>query len=147
MDRESGVSDEPRPTPTCCGCIVNAGRMLLIERAQEPNKGYWSFPGGRIKLGETILDAVRREVHEETGLIIEPERVFQVYDWITRGQGGRIRFHYLVNYVMCQYVSGEVIAGSDAADVRWFSESEISGLTMHPFARETAFRLLRGEER
>jgi ADP-ribose pyrophosphatase YjhB (NUDIX family) len=104
MDRESGVNEELRPTPTCLGCIVNTGRILLIQRAAEPNKGYWSFPGGRVELGETILDAVRREVHEETGLTVEPQRAFQVYDWITRDEAGDVRFHYLVNYVLCRYV-------------------------------------------
>ncbi len=137
------MDDQPRPTPTCCGCIVREGRILLIKRGQEPNKGYWSFPGGRIKLAETICEAVGREVQEETGLTIEPERVFQVYDWIGRDEAGNVRFHYLVNYVLCRYVSGEATAGSDAANVGWFSEAEIPGLTMHPFARQTALRLLR----
>jgi ADP-ribose pyrophosphatase YjhB (NUDIX family) len=144
-DHDDTIDRQPRPTPTCCACIVRDGRILLIERAQEPNEGYWSFPGGRIEFGETVFEAVRREVHEETGLTIEPERVFQVYDWITRDDGGSVRFHYLVNYVLCRYVSGEPTARSDAADVGWFSEVDIPGLTMHPFARQTALSLLRGE--
>jgi len=133
----------PRPTPTCCACVVREGRVLLIKRAQEPNKGFWSFPGGRIELGETIFEAVQREVFEETGCTVEPEKVFQVYDWITRDDSGEIKFHYVVNYVRCSYRSGEARATSDASDVRWVAEPDIADLTMHPFARETALRLLR----
>lgn len=59
--------------------------------------------------------------------------------------GGSARFHYLVDYVLCGYVSGEPTARSDAADVGWFSEADVPGLTMHPFARATVLRLLRGE--
>jgi len=133
----------PRPTPTCLACIVHQGRLLLIQRAQEPSKGYWSFPGGRIELGETVFAAVKREVKEEVGIAVEPERVFHVYDWISRDEVGRVRFHYLVNYVRCRYLSGEPRAMSDASQVRWVTEPDLPPLTMHPFARQTALRLLR----
>ncbi len=145
-DGADAASGRGSPTPTCSACILRCGRILLIQRAQEPNKGYWSFPGGRVELGETIFEAVRREVQEETGLTIEPERVFQVYDWITRDEAGDVRFHYVVNYVRCRHVAGEPCATDEAADVRWALESDIPGLMMDPFVRETAFRLLRGEE-
>jgi 8-oxo-dGTP diphosphatase len=137
----------PRPTPTCCACIVHQGRVLLIQRAQEPNKGFWSFPGGRIELGETIFQAVTREVREETGIEIEPVKVFQVYDWIVRDDAGRIRFHYVVNYVRARYLAGEPRAGDDAVEVRWIRAEEISALAMHPFARQIADRLLCGSLR
>jgi 8-oxo-dGTP diphosphatase len=131
-----------RPTPTCCACIVHRGRLLLIQRANQPGKGFWSFPGGHIELGETIFEASVREVREEVGIEIEPLEVFQVYDWIARDNAGRLRFHYLVNYVRARYLSGEPRACDDAAQVRWVTESEIPRLTMHPFVRQTALRLL-----
>jgi 8-oxo-dGTP diphosphatase len=131
-----------RPTPSCCACIVHEGRLLLIARAQEPGKGNWSFPGGRIELGETIFEAIRREVREETGVMIDPEEVFQVHDWITRDETGQVRFHYITNYVRARYVGGETRASSDAYDARWLTAPELEGLPMHPFAREMARRLL-----
>ena len=133
----------PRPTPTCCACLIHEGRIFLIQRAHEPNRGFWSFPGGRVELGETILDAVTREVREETGIEIEPVEVFQVYDWIVRDEAGRVRFHYVVNYVRARYLSGEPRARDDALQVRWTKAKEIPSLTMHPFARRTATQLLR----
>ena len=147
-DRATGPADRPfRPTPTCCACIVHQGRILLIQRAQDPNKGFWSFPGGRVELGETILEAVRREVREETGIEIEPLEVFQVYDWIVRDDAGNLRFHYVVNYVRARYLSGEPHGSDDAAQARWTTEDEIPRLTMHPVARKTALRLLREADR
>ena len=134
---------EPRPTPTCCACVVHNGRLLLIQRAREPGKGGWSFPGGRIRLGETIFAAVTREVREETGIEIRPLRVFQVYDWITRDEAGRVLFHYVVSYVRASYLSGEAHPGDDAAQACWVTEPELEALEMHPFTRQTAVRLLR----
>ena len=52
--------------------IVEAGRVLLVRRGTEPLKGHWSLPGGLVELGEGLLNAVVREVREETGLIVEP---------------------------------------------------------------------------
>ena len=128
--------------PTCCACILHQGRVLLIQRAQEPGKGNWSFPGGRIEFGETIAEAVKRETLEETCLQVEPLRTFQVYDNITRGDDGRIRFHYLVHYVSARYLSGAPCAREDAAGIMWAGQSELADLTMHPFVRDTALRLL-----
>jgi len=131
------------PTPTCCACIVRDGRLLLIQRAAEPSKGGWSFPGGRVELGESIFEAVTREVREEAGIEIEPLETFQVYDWITRDEAGGVRFHYVVNYVRARYLSGQPHPGDDAAQVRWVTEGDLGSLPMHPFARQTALRLLR----
>jgi ADP-ribose pyrophosphatase YjhB (NUDIX family) len=60
----------PRPTVACVGAVVHdaAGRLLLIRRGQEPSRGLWSLPGGRVEPGETVAAAVVREVREETGL-------------------------------------------------------------------------------
>jgi 8-oxo-dGTP diphosphatase len=121
---------------------VREGRILLIQRAHEPSKGLWSFPGGRIEFGERIVDAVKREVLEETGVTVEPGKIFQVYDWIVKGESGGVDFHYVVNYLRCRYVSGDPRAASDALRVRWVTASEVADLDMHPFARQTALRLL-----
>jgi ADP-ribose pyrophosphatase YjhB (NUDIX family) len=139
---DANRDDPPRPTPTCCACIVHGGRLLLIQRGKEPNQGFWSFPGGRIELEDTIFETAVREVREETGVEIEPLELFQVYDWIVRDEADCVRFHYVVNYVRARCLSGVPRAASDAAAVRWVTESDLPALTMHPFVRETAARLL-----
>jgi len=142
QDRDPVMPRDHCPTPTCCACIIHDGKLLLIQRATEPSKGQWSFPGGRIELGETIFEAVKREVGEEVGIEVEPQRVFQVYDWIVRDEDGGVRFHYLVNYVRCRYQGGDPRASSEASAWKWVTLDELEGLTMHPFVRQTARRLL-----
>ncbi|MBE9566327.1 MAG: NUDIX hydrolase [Proteobacteria bacterium] len=133
-----------RPTPTCCACIVRRGRLLLIQRGTEPNKGLWSFPGGRIELGETLFEAVKREAGEETGIEVEPLELFQTHDWIVRDDAGQVCFHYLVNLVRARHLSGKARPGDDALQTKWATETEITRLAMDPFVRETALRILRG---
>jgi len=103
--------------------IVNAGRVLLVRRGSEPMKGCWSLPGGLVELGETLLDAVEREVKEETGLVVEPLELIEVLDRIHR-QGERVQYHYVVADYHCRVVGGDLQAASDAAAVRWVERSE-----------------------
>ena len=136
--------DSVRPTPTACACIVRRGRLLLIQRGTEPNKGLWSFPGGHIELGETLFEAVKREAGEETGIEVEPLELFQTHDYIARDEAGRVCFHYLVNLVRARYLAGTPRPGDDAVDTRWATEADIAGLPMDPFIRDVARRVLRG---
>ena len=66
------------------GVIVQAGKALIVKRAHEPRKGEWSLPGGRVELGETLIDATRREMHEETGLDVEVGEMIEVFDRVHR---------------------------------------------------------------
>ena len=141
---EATEKDAARPVPTCAAYVLHEGRLLLIQRGTEPNKGLWSFPAGRIELGETLFEAVKREAKEEAGIEIEPLELFQTHDWIARDDAGRVCFHYLVNLVRARYLSGTPRAGDDAVDTRWATEAHIAGLPMDPFIRDVALRVLRG---
>ena len=136
--------DPARPAPTGCACVLHEGRLLLIQRGTEPNKGLWSFPGGRIELGETLFEAVKREAKEEAGVEVEPLELFQTHDWIARDEAGRVCFHYLVNLVRARYRGGQPHAGDDAVDTRWATEADLADLPMDPFIRDVARRVLRG---
>src|SRR5690242_1747765 len=95
------------------------GPIVLVERGHEPSKGLWSLPGGLVEAGETLEDAVRREVREETGLRVEPVRLFEVFERIVRDSSGRAEYHYvLVDYV-CKVVGGELRAGDDVDNAVW----------------------------
>ena len=100
---------------------------MLVERAREPLKGWWSIPGGLLETGEMLEDAVRREVREETGLLIEIVSRFDIFERIMRDQEGRAEYHYvLVDYV-CKVTGGELVPGDDVSRVEWVSCANLRG--------------------
>ena len=106
--------------------IVRRGdRFLLVCRGKEPNKGRWGFPGGVQELGESVVDGARRELAEETGLAAGGGRALGTLDAIDRDEAGRVRYHYTLVVVLMAEVTGEPIAGDDAAEVGWFGLAEL----------------------
>jgi ADP-ribose pyrophosphatase YjhB (NUDIX family) len=98
------------------------GRLLLVERANEPNRGQWSLPGGRVEPGESGEQAVLREVAEETGLAVAIVRLCGV---VSR-PGGDVR--YEISDYECAVSAGEAAAASDAAALRWVDRAELTEL-------------------
>ena len=110
--------------------IVADGRALLIRRGQPPLLGEWSLPGGVLECGETLREAVAREAHEETGLVVETGEMLGVYERVIRDDEKRVRYHYVLIDFLCRAIGGDLKAGSDAADVRWFTRDEIPALNL-----------------
>ncbi|MFA5309887.1 MAG: NUDIX hydrolase [Dehalococcoidales bacterium] len=118
------------------GAVVFRGeRILLIKRGKEPSKGQWSIPGGVIELGESVSQAVKREVMEECSIHIEIERVLDAVDNIVKDPDGKIRYHYVIIDLLTRYASGELQAGDDAAECGWFMPGEAAGLDLTPSLR------------
>ena len=105
-------------------------RVLLIRRGTPPLLGEWSLPGGVLECGETLREAVVREASEETGLMVESGEMLGVYERVIRDEPGRVRYHYVLIDFLCRPVSGNLKAGSDAADVRWFTRNELPALNL-----------------
>jgi 8-oxo-dGTP diphosphatase len=103
--------------------IVDKGRVLFIRRGTEPMKGRWSIPGGLVELGESLTDAVRREVKEETGLEVEVVELIELLDRVYRDDM-RVRYHYVIADYLCRVTGGEAHAGSDAAEAHWAERAE-----------------------
>jgi 8-oxo-dGTP diphosphatase len=106
------------------GVLVHEGRVLLIRRGKEPLRGRWVVPGGTVELGETLEEALVREMEEETCLLVEPLEVVCVFDRILR-EGERVAYHYVIVDYLCRYRAGEARAASDALEVAWARPEEL----------------------
>jgi 8-oxo-dGTP diphosphatase len=106
-------------------CVDADGRLLLVRRAHAPFAGFWDLPGGFLEEGEHPLDALRRELREETGLEVEPERFLGAWtDWYT--DGARDTASATLNlYWTARVVSGEPHAADDVSELRWFASDEL----------------------
>jgi len=115
--------------------VVHAGKVVLIRRGKAPLRGRWVVPGGTVELGETLEQALVREVLEETGLLVRPGELITVFDRIQR-QDGKVLHHYVIVDFLCEYVSGSLRAASDAADAAWASPAELAAYDLPEKARE-----------
>jgi ADP-ribose pyrophosphatase YjhB (NUDIX family) len=115
----------PNPVVGVGAVVVRDGKALLIKRGHEPRKGEWSLPGGLVELGEGLLDALRREVREETSLEIRVGPHLETFDRIHRDAEGRVRFHFVIVDYLCMAADGEAVAGTDADAVTWAGADEL----------------------
>lgn len=97
-------------------------RVLVVQRGKPPGEGQWSVPGGKLERGETLAQAVSREVAEETGLVVEVGPLACVVERISDD------VHYVILDYLARVVGGTLAAGSDARAVRFVTEAEIAAL-------------------
>lgn len=108
--------------------IFDRGRILMAQRGKEPLKGWWSLPGGLLEIGESLADAVRREVREETGLEVRPAGVLEIFERIMRDAAGAPEYHYVLIDYVCRITGGALQAGDDVCAVRWAARPELAAL-------------------
>jgi len=114
-----------RPVPTVGVVCLRGDQVLLIKRGTPPRLGQWSLPGGRLERGETTAIAALRELAEETGVQAELLGLVDVVDGLfTSRETGETTRHYVMIDYAARWVSGEPVAGDDAADARFVSLDE-----------------------
>jgi len=114
-----------RPIPAVGAVVVKDRDVLLVMRGKEPGYGEWSIPGGAIHVGETLRQAVIREIREEVGILADPVALVEAIDRIINDERGMILYHYVLLDFLCLYRSGKLRAGSDAKKARWVKASDI----------------------
>ena len=120
-----------RPLIAVGAVVVKDGKLLMVRRAKEPGRGLWSIPGGRLETNEYIVDAVRREAKEETGLDVDVRALLGIHE-----------VHGELHYVILDHVAGysgsdEPVPGDDVDDVRWVAFEDIDKLPCTPRLVET----------
>lgn len=126
----------PKHPEVAVGAIVfKDGRVLLVKRSKPPSEGRWAIPGGGVNLGETLREAARREIMEETGVSIRAGDPVFTFDVVEKDDSGRIRFHYVIVDLAAEYVSGDPVPADDATDAAWVSPDELGGLDVSPPTR------------
>lgn len=125
--------------------ILSGEDILLVRRGNEPSRGRWGLPGGVVELGETVEEAIVREVAEETCIRVRPVRLLAVLDSITMDQEGKTRFHYVLTEFLCERVEGDLNASSDVSEAKWFPLNEICSLRMSEWTRGFIEKVAREE--
>lgn len=122
----TAANPAPWPKLGAIAVLLDAGRVLLVQRSKDPDAGLWGFPGGHVMAGETALDAALRELREETGVQARARGYLTNLDIIRHDAAGQLQYHFLLAAVLCDYLGGDPVAGDDAADAAWVPLDQIS---------------------
>ncbi len=112
------------PIVAAGGVVLKNEKVLLVKRQNPPDKSMWSIPGGAVELGETLSEAVQREINEECGIKVDNGQIIAVIDKIYSTEPG-ILYHYeIIDFEFKDFI-GTPYPGSDALDIRFFTFNEV----------------------
>jgi ADP-ribose pyrophosphatase YjhB (NUDIX family) len=115
-----------RPFLAVSAAIFRDGRVLIVRRARKPALNLYSLPGGAVEVGESLIDAVVREVREETQIDIEPVALAGHREAIVRDKEGRVERHFVILSFASRWLRGEPVLNSELDDARWIDPAELS---------------------
>jgi len=108
------------------GVVFKDGGVLLVRRGKPPALGEWAVPGGSVELGETLKQAVEREIREEAGISVRAGEICYTFEAVKRDDDGRVQFHYVIIDLMAEYLSGEPVPASDATEAAWLTPGDLA---------------------
>jgi 8-oxo-dGTP diphosphatase len=117
-----------RPILAVSAAIIRDGKVLIVRRAREPAKSLYTLPGGGVEAGETLFEAVMREVREETALEVEPVGLAGYREAIGRDGAGRIERHFVILPFAARWLSGEPVLSEELSEAIWLDPAAIAGL-------------------
>ena len=118
-----------RPYLAVSAAIFRDGRVLIVRRGRAPAKGLYTLPGGGVELGETLEQAVIREIREETTLDIEPLELVGFRQAIARDAAGRVERHFVILPFAARYLGGEVALNEELSEAHWLEPTALGGLS------------------
>ena len=121
-----------RPFLAVSAAIVRDGHVLVVRRARPPANGLFSLPGGVVEAGETLHQALQREVMEETGITIEPVALAGFRETISRDGEDRVERHFVILPFAARWVAGEPRLNEELSEARWVRPAELVGLPTTP---------------
>src|SRR5690348_11607858 len=117
-----------RPYLAVSAAIFHDDRVLIVRRGRPPAHGLYTLPGGVVELGETLEEAVIREVREETGLAIAPLQLVGFREAIARDSAGRIERHFVILPFAARWIEGEISLSEELAEAHWRKPVELADL-------------------
>ena len=117
-----------RPFLAVSAAIVRDGKVLAVRRARSPALNLYTLPGGGVEIGETLHEAVIREVREETGLDVEPVTLAGEREVIVRDAQGQVERHFVILCFAARWRAGEPVLNDELDDARWIDPAEIGNL-------------------
>ena len=127
-DAANARSYPTRPFLAVSAAIFHDGRVLIVRRARPPAYGLYTLPGGGVELGETLEQAVVREVREETALEVEPVELVGFRQAIARDGAGRVERHFVILPFAARWIAGEISLNEELAEAHWLAPAELAGL-------------------
>jgi 8-oxo-dGTP diphosphatase len=117
-----------RPFLAVSAAIVRDGKILVVRRARAPAHGLYTLPGGVVEVGETLVEAVAREVLEETGMTIEPVALAGFREAVARDAQDRVERHFVILCFAARWQAGEPVLNDELDEARWLEPAELAGL-------------------
>ena len=121
-----------RPFLAASAAIVREGKILVVRRARPPANGLYTLPGGVVEVGETLIEAVAREVREETALEIEPVALAGFRETIVRDADSRVERHFIILCFASRWRAGDPVLNEELSEARWLDPAELASLPTTP---------------
>jgi 8-oxo-dGTP diphosphatase len=117
-----------RPFLAVSAAIVRDGKILVVRRARAPAHGLYTLPGGVVEVGETLVEAVAREVLEETGMTVEPVALAGFREAVARDAQDHVERHFVILCFAARWQAGEPVLNEELDEARWLDPAELAGL-------------------
>ena len=117
-----------RPILAVSAAIIRDGGVFIARRARGPALGVWTMPGGMVEVGETLKEALIREILEETSMTIEPVALAGHREVMVRDDAGRVSRHFVILCFASRWVAGETKLNEELDESKWVRPSELKEL-------------------